>query len=153
MLAPVLLRHLPPLGRLGHLPVEAPTLLFLVDVQPELQEHEPAVHECRFKVVDLAVGAAPEPLGDFLLDAIAQHARVPAPIENGDLARGRHALPEAPQERASTLVLGWGAVREDAEAARIEGLDQRADGCALARGVPAFEDEQGGHARAAQVAL
>ncbi len=118
---------------------------FLLMCRKELQDDRAVVGQHALEFDDVAVGLAPRLLGDGALDALLQHAAVPAVIEDDHLAAVGDLQPEAPQPGPLLLV---GARRGDGielEAARIEPLGQRADGRSLARGVPAFEDDHGGH--------
>ena len=104
--APVLLGELPALERGPLTILEAAQLLVGRDVQPELHEHDAVIGELLLERVDLVVGALPLRWRRESLDALDQHAAVPAAVENRDHARARQMPPEAPEVVMGALFVG-----------------------------------------------
>jgi hypothetical protein len=150
---PVLRSDLPGQERVALAGAEAPPLLLLADVEPELDQHHAVVDELALEVADLLVGAPPDGLRRQAVDPFDQHAAIPAAIEHLDVPGGRQPDPEAPQERTQQLVRMRRPDGVHAEPARVHTLGQGPDVRALASGVPAFEENRGRHARLTALAL
>ncbi len=115
-------------------------------MEEELEDDGAIVGQHALKLDDVAVGLAPRLLRDGPVNALVQHAKVPASIEDHHLAAVRHLQPEAPQPGTLLLV---GAGRGDGielEPARVQALGESGDCRALAGSVPAFEDNHRRHA-------
>src|SRR6185312_9368795 len=96
-IAPVVVGDLEPLE--GRLLARAETheLLVLRDREPELHDDDAESHERLLEVDDLAVGAHPVGLRREALDALDEHAPVPAPVEDREVPAARQVAPEAPE--------------------------------------------------------
>src|SRR5204862_108405 len=79
-IAPVLVRQLPALQRLAPATLEAPQLLLVRDVHPELDQDRALRGERALEADDLVVGPAPLLLGREALHALDQHAAVPGAV-------------------------------------------------------------------------
>ena len=88
--------------------------------------------------------AHPVGLGREALDALDEHAPVPAAVEDGEVPAARQVPPEAPEVGLRALLLGGRRDGDDVVAARVERARHAPDRAALAGGVVALEDE---HAR------
>src|SRR5271166_5934581 len=98
--------------------------------------------------VALVIGAAPFRGCCIGLDTLDQHAAVPGPVEHDDLTMLRQAFPEALQIVQRLLPTGGRGNRVHLEAVRIERPAQPAHHAALARGIPAFQHDDGAMRRA-----
>ena len=122
--------------------LEAFFLFLLADVQPELDDHLPAVRQLPLEVEDVVVGLIQLAAGDRPLDPFDEHAAVPRPVEDADLAGRRHARAKSPHPGVKAFDFGRGVDRAHRKAARIERLGHAIDQAALARRVPAFKDNE-----------
>ena len=141
---PVFRRHLP--GRGGRLcQLDKAAQLFLArDVQPELDEDGSVIRQRVLELVDLLIGGDPLRRRRQSLHPFDQHAAVPTPVIDGDLPIAGNVHPEAPEPGLLLLMRAWSLGRQHLVAAGVQPLGQGADGCPLARGVPALKDEDGG---------
>jgi len=145
VLLPFLLAHPPRHGRVALQLLESLLLLLPADVEPELDQDRAAVGQLPLEVADVVHRRAPLP-GVGVLHALVQHAPVPGMVEDDHLAGARQNVPEAPHPRVVAIGLRGLADHLDLEAAGIEGLDQAVDHFALARRVPALEEDHHRHA-------
>ncbi len=94
-----------------------------------------------FEVVDLLVGPSPLDLGSEILDPLHQDAAVPAAVEYGHASPSGEWRPEPPEKVVPELVGCRGSEGRDVNVPGVERLDEPLDRTALARGVPALEDD------------
>jgi hypothetical protein len=143
--APVLVGQLP--GFVGDLLafLEAPQLLVWGDVQPEFQQHDAAFHQLRFEIVDLGIGALPFAGAGEALDPLYQHPPVPTAVINGDPAGARQVPPESPEVIMRGFFVGGRSDLDHLIVAGIQRGGDAANAAALARGVPALKDQNGGN--------
>jgi len=112
-------------------------------VEEQFYDRRPVVALPRFEFVDFVVGPAPFGFGGEPFHPLDQHAAVPAAVEHRDLARGGEPAPEAPEIMMRAFGLRRRGDRVDRERARVPLRRQPLDRTALARRVPAFEDDDG----------
>ncbi|OQA28845.1 MAG: hypothetical protein BWY59_00650 [Verrucomicrobia bacterium ADurb.Bin345] len=153
VMPPVVPGHFPRRHRVLLQFPEALLLRGLADVQEELHHHRAVVHQLALERVDLLVRALPDLFAHELVHALHHHPAVPAPVEDRKAPARRRAGPESPQEGAEAFVFVWRIRGVDVEAARVHREKQAVDHRALARGVPAFEDDDDGDAERACLAL
>ena len=139
--APILVGQLPRLERIFLASLEAPQLLLVGDVHPELDEDGALHDQHRLELADLGVGPLPRVVVGVPLDAFDQHPAVPGAVEDGHATPAGQLRPEPPQPVVPQLVLRGRRERAHADVARIELPDEPLDRSALAGSVPALEDD------------
>ena len=114
-------------------------------MQKELEDDGIIVSELPFEPVD-PVGS---PLEGFLpawvLHLFGDRPAVPAPGEDADPATGGNAQPESPEKLVIFLFPGWSFNGMQRIPAGVEGLDDLMDAHGDARGIPAFNNNEGGN--------
>ena len=119
--------------------LEAPQLLLLADLQPELDHNRPVPLQLVLEVVDFGVATQPVRLGAIALDALDEHAAIPGAIENRHPANARNVPPKPPHIGLGTLLFGRRGNGDDLILARIHRCRDAPDAAALARGIRAFK--------------
>ncbi len=76
--------------------LEAPELLLVTDLQPELDNDATGTPDVMLEIVDFSVGAQPVGLAAESLDPFDKHPPVPRAVENGNAPEARHMAPESP---------------------------------------------------------
>ena len=142
--APVLVGQLPGLERVALAALEAAQLLVGRDVQPELDDQHALGGQRALEAGDLVVGAAPLLLGREALHPLDQHPPVPGAVEHGHAAPAGQRRREAPEEVVALLVGRRRRERGHAHVAVVELRGEALDRAALARRVPALEQDQTG---------
>ena len=95
-----------------------------------------------FELVDVAIPARPDRLGNEFLDPGDEHVLVLAPIEDPDISTPR-GLPMNPPEVVVVQVFGSGTAEGmHVDAVWIHPGEDRSGGAVLARGVEALENDQ-----------
>src|SRR5262245_46621319 len=121
--------------------LEAPLLLLRTNLQPVLDEADPALDHLllpqRTDVEEVAVLL----LGAEAEDILDARAVVPAPVEDHDLSSRREVRQIPLDVHLGLLAIGRGGQRRDAEHARTDALGNRLDHSALAGGVAPFEHD------------
>ncbi len=140
--APVLVGQLPALERILLALAEATQLLLGRDVHPDLHDDDALEVQRALELDDLGVRALPLLGRRESLDALDEHAAVPAAVEHGHAAVPREVLDEALEIEVALLVGRGRGVLRDAHVAGVERRDEPLDGAALAGGVPALEDHE-----------
>ena len=113
-------------------------------MQPELGDEAAPLHQLRFEVIDLVVGALPFGGLRETLDALHQDAAVPGAVEDHDLPLGRHITPEAPQVVVAPLLLGRSRDGDHREVTSFQSAGDATDDATLAGGVPPLERQHCG---------
>ena len=138
----VALVELPMLGGVIQALLQALALLFLADVQHELEHHRTGLAQQALEIVDMRQALLVLRRCDPAVDHGHQHVFVLAAVEHRDLARWRHLLVNAPEIVARTFRLGWRLPAHGVYAQGAHAAEHTANRAVFARGVGALQQHQ-----------
>jgi len=122
---------------------EEPRALFVVgDVEEHLHDRRSRTDRPRLESVDLLVALRPHPGRDQVVDAHDEHVLVLRAVEDPDLARARHRVPDPPQVRMAPLLGRRRLEAGDPAPLRVDPGDHVTDDAVLPTRVGALEHEQ-----------
>ena len=136
------LADLPLLGRIVEPLLEASQLLFLGDVEVELENVRVVLDELLLERVDLVVPARPDRLRDQIVDADDEHVLVVRAIEDGHFSPGRRRPVNPPQEVVCQLLGGRLLEPRHATALRVHRAQDVVDRPVLAARVHPLQADQ-----------
>ena len=142
----VLGRHLVALVRRILAGLETPHLLFLGNVNPDLQHDHAGFRQAGLVVVDFGISAGPFGVGGEAFDAFDHDTAVPRAVENREMPRGGRLVPEAPEVVTGFFFGRRGGCRVDLIVSGVDHPAESADGAALTRGVGALKGDDGAEA-------
>ena len=142
----ILGRHLMALMRRVFPGLKTAHLLFLGNINPDLEHNHAGFREAGLVVVDLGISAGPFGVGGKALDPFDHHAAIPGAVKDGKVSRGGRLIPKAPQVVAGFFFLGRRGYRVDLIVRDIHQPAETANRTALAGGIGALEGEDGAQA-------
>ena len=143
---PILSGHFPGPGWVLGQQGEAPQLLHLRNMQPELDDQRVIVRQCPLKLVDLFVSTNPVRNRCKLLHPLNHDPAIPTTVKDGHLAAPGELHPETPQPGHHQLVGLRGLGGNNFETARVQPPGQVADDGAFPGRVPPLKHDNGGQA-------
>src|SRR5665213_1932538 len=142
---PVLGREFPLLHGILRAVVEAPQLLLVRDLEPELDQNHSVVDQGAFELDDLLTRTLRRVVVNQLVNALNEQSSVPGAVVDGHLTHARDRGLEAPEEMVAQFTLAWRTDGHHAHVTRVHARDEVANRPALAGGVEPFEEyEQSG---------
>src|SRR5690606_20314364 len=131
---PALMRCVQPVSKTA-------VLLFLGNVKEQFDQMRSAINLLRFKFIDFIIAALPRGIAAKPLNPLHQNAAIPATVEHSDFTAARQAFPKPPKEMPVEFFLSGRTNRENFKIARVPFGSHPPDATALARCVPAFENQ------------
>ena len=126
--------------------LETAHLLFLGNINPDLEYNHAGFREAGLVVVDFGISPGPFGVGGKALDPFHHYAPIPGAVENREVPWGGRLIPEAPQVVAGFFFGGRRGYRVDLIVRYIHQPAETANRTALARGIGALEGEDGAQA-------
>jgi hypothetical protein len=122
--------------------LEAAGLLFVRDVEIELEDEDVVVGEEAFELVDVVEATLRDFAGDELVNARGQNIFVVGSVEDADHTARGHLCVNAPEEVVAGFERGGDLEGGDVAALRVDAGEDVADGAVLAGCIHALQDDE-----------